>query len=73
MCLSRSNPTPETPEPPAPAAAPASPIEPSLDTNKKSKSGEMYAKAKGKRRYRVDSKGSPKVSTGSFSGLNIPS
>jgi hypothetical protein len=73
MCLSRSNPTPETPEPPAPAPAPASSITPQLDTNKKTKSGEIYDRAKGKRKFRVDSKKKAQVSYGSMSGLNIPS
>lgn len=71
MCLSRGSSTPPTPEPPAPAAAPASAIEPKLDSNKKTKSGELRDKGKGKRKFRVDSKGTGST-YGGFTGLNIP-
>jgi hypothetical protein len=68
MCLADAPSAPATPEPAAPAAPAAAPPDLELSTKTKRRSEEISSKAKGTKKYRVDSTASPN----GLSGLNIP-
>ena len=68
MCLPEAD-VPTTPEPAAPPVAADKPPELEVDTKTKRRSDELSSKAKGTKKYRVDT---TSKASGNLSGLSIP-